>query len=325
MKVEQYLRKGDILVCTSSGSKELVGKSALIIEDLQYSFGAFCKVIRTNNELAPNYLSKYFQSNKYKNIISKSSNGANINNLRAEDFDNLELEIIPYDSQLKVSNKLEKVIELVELKKSQIEELDNLIKSQFVEMFENDKFEIVKLSDVCDVRDGTHDSPSYLPISPYKFVTSKNLVNGEICFDEVKYIQEEDYNKFNERSKVNFGDILMPMIGTVGNPVIINIKDENIDFAIKNVALIKFYKNSKVSNIYVKNLLSSDSFNKMLEYTKKGGTQQFVALKDIRNFEIKLPPIELQNRFADFVQHIDKLKFVNLYHYKIPSNSFNFC
>ena len=102
----------------------------------------------------------------------------------------------------------------------------------------------------------------------------------------------------------------MPMIGTIGNPVIVDIKDEQIDFAIKNVALIKFYKNTKVNNIYIKSLLMSNSFNKMIELTKKGGTQQFVALKDIRNFNIKLPPIKLQNSFAEIVQQIEKQKLL---------------
>ena len=176
-------------------------------------------------------------------------------------------------------------------------------------MFDNKNFEKVRLQEVCDVRDGTHDSPTYLNVSKYKFITSKNIVGSRIVFYYFKYISKEDYDKYNERSKVNYGDILMPMIGTVGNPVIVNIKDKNIDFAIKNVALIKFKDNTKVTNIYIQKLLSSNKFIEKIERTKKGGTQQFVALKDIRNFEINLPPLELQNKFADFVKLIDKQKF----------------
>ena len=182
-------------------------------------------------------------------------------------------------------------------------------KSQFVEMFQSGNYAKEELGKLCDVRDGTHDSPKYLEQSDYKFITSKNIVGNEIDFSDIKYISKEDYDKFNTRSKVNCGDIIMPMIGTIGNPIIINIPDDEIDFAIKNVALIKFDENSKVTNIYVKHLFDSDYFENAISQSKRGGTQKFIALSDIRKLEIEIPPIELQNKFAEFVKVIDKQKF----------------
>ena len=182
-------------------------------------------------------------------------------------------------------------------------------KPQFVEMFENENYPKEELGKLCDVRDGTHDSPKYLEKSEYKFITSKNIINSEIDFSEVKYISKQDYDKFNTRSKVNYGDILMPMIGTIGKPMIVNIPDDEIDFAIKNVALIKFLDNSQVTNIYIKNLFDSDYFENAILQNKRGGTQKFIALSDIRKMQIEVPPIELQNQFADIVKRIDKQKF----------------
>ena len=98
----------------------------------------------------------------------------------------------------------------------------------------------------------------------------------------------------------------MPMIGTVGNPVIVKIKDE---FAIKNVALIKFCDNTKVTNIYIQALLKSDYFDSEVLGKVRGGTQKFISLGDIRKLEILVPPIDLQNQFAEFVEQTDKLKF----------------
>lgn len=196
-------------------------------------------------------------------------------------------------------------------RKQQIEDLKKLIKSYFSEMFQNEKYQKMKLCDVCDVRDGTHDSPKYLQKSAFKFITSKNIINDKISFEDIKYISKEDYERFNIRSKVNYGDILMPMIGTVGNPIIVNIKDKDIDFAIKNVALIKFFKESKVTNTYIKNILCSDYFNMSIAKTKRGGIQKFLALSDIRNIEIAIPPIEIQNRFSKIVDKINKQ--INLY------------
>jgi type I restriction enzyme S subunit len=167
-------------------------------------------------------------------------------------------------------------------------------------------WEKVLLGTACDVRDGTHDSPKYFN-EGYPLLTSKNVTSGTIDFSDCNLICEEDFIKINERSKVDYGDILMPMIGTVGNPVIVDV---DVEFAIKNVALIKFYENSNVINIFIKALLQSDYFDRAVISKIRGGTQKFIALGDIRKLEICLPPIDLQNQFATFVQQVDKSKAV---------------
>jgi type I restriction enzyme S subunit len=89
---EQYLKVGDVLICASSGSKQLVGKAASVAFDSPCTFGAFCKVVRPNNNVA-DYLGKYFQSGVYRRKISEVAIGANINNIRNEHIDSLELPI----------------------------------------------------------------------------------------------------------------------------------------------------------------------------------------------------------------------------------------
>ena len=165
-------------------------------------------------------------------------------------------------------------------------------------------WEKLLLCDVCDVRDGTHDSPKYFT-EGYPLITSKNVSGGKIDFSDCNLICEEDYNKINQRSKVDVGDILMPMIGTVGKPVIV---DSQKKFAIKNVALIKFRENSAVVNSFIKVLLESDYFDREVINKVRGGTQKFISLGDIRKLNICLPPIKLQNQFAAFVNEIDKSK-----------------
>lgn len=93
----------------------------------------------------------------------------------------------------------------------------------------------VRLSEVINVRDGTHDSPKYRETG-IPLVTSKNISGGRLDFSNVKYISREDANKINERSNVDSGDILFAMIGSIGNPVIVK-KDR--EFCVKNVALFK--------------------------------------------------------------------------------------
>ena len=224
-------------------------------------------------------------------------------------YSNFSINLPSIEIQNEIVKKIENIEYLIFNKNEQKKKLDELIKSQFVEMFDG-KFKEETLDNLCDVRDGTHDSPKYLSNSPYRFITSKNITNGKIDFTECKYISEDDYNKFNLRSKVNFGDILMPMIGTIGNPIIVKIKDDKIDFAIKNVALIKFFENSKVNNIYINEYLKSSFFETYVESKARGGTQNFISLTDIRKIPIKVPAIKLQNKFASFVEQIDKQKLI---------------
>lgn len=160
----------------------------------------------------------------------------------------------------------------------------------------------IQLGEICDVRDGTHDSPQYVR-SGFPLITSKNLSNGFIDFSEVNLISEEDYNKINERSLVEKGDILMPMIGTIGCPVIVNTEQP---FAIKNVALIKFTHNS-ITNKYVFYLLHSNAFLNYIEEKNRGGTQKFLSLKDIRQFSFYHQPIDKQTEIISILDKITSL------------------
>jgi type I restriction enzyme S subunit len=90
--------------------------------------------------------------------------------------------------------------------------------------------------DILDVRDGTHDTPKYIDDNIHPLVTSKNLKNGKIDLSNVKYISRENFNEIGKRSKVDIGDVLFAMIGTIGNPVVIKTEP---NFAIKNIGLFK--------------------------------------------------------------------------------------
>ena len=243
--------------------------------------------------------------------LEKYFTGATIPHIYFRDYKNEKFNLDSLDKQAEIVKILAKAESVILKRRQQLTELDNLIKARFVEMFGDmvhnpNNWKKVNLGSVCDVRDGTHDSPKYFS-EGYPLVTSKNVTSGRIDFTDCSLICKEDYNKINERSKVDFGDILMPMIGTVGKPVIVDV---DADFAIKNVALIKFYENSKVINIFVRALLQSDYFDCVVISKIRGGTQKFISLSDIRKLEICLPPMDTQNEFAAFVEQTDKSKVV---------------
>ena len=225
-------------------------------------------------------------------------------------FENFEIPYYSKEKQIGIVNMLNSINNAILLAKQRLSALDELVKSRFIEMFgdcvsNTKEWNTYRLSDVCDVRDGTHDSPEYYSVGT-PLITSKNISSGCLDFSNVNLISEEDAKMINKRSKVDYGDILLPMIGTVGGAVIVDIEP---NFCIKNVALIKFTK-SNIRNVFVREYLNSDAVNNVFENVKNGGTQKFVGLGTIRNLIISVPPIELQNEFAEFVKLIDKSKFV---------------
>ena len=156
------------------------------------------------------------------------------------------------------------------------------------------------LMSLSDVRDGTHYSPIYVS-NGYPFITSKNLNDdGTIDFENVNYISTEDYNEFSKRSKPNKGDILFGMIGTIGKPVLVNT---DIEFAIKNVALIKEEK--LLLNKYLIHKLLSKSILDQFNKNKDGGTQQFISLGNIRKLSIRYPSISEQLKVAQFLELVN--------------------
>ena len=248
------------------------------------------------------YFLKYYDLSK---IISGTAQPQiTINGLKK-----VKVKLYSIEKQEKIVDELNKINKVISLKKSQLEELSSFIKSQFVEMFDLEKYKSEELGKICDVRDGTHDSPKYIEKSDYKLITSKNINKEGIDFSDVKYITKKDYDKINIRSNVSYGDILMPMIGTIGNPVIVKVQEEKIDFTIKNLALIKFFIKTVVINKYIKYLVDSEWFEKEVLKNSRGGTQKFLSLKDIRKMKIPLSPIDLQNQFSEIVKQIDKQKF----------------
>ncbi|HFU4194452.1 TPA: restriction endonuclease subunit S, partial [Streptococcus suis] len=163
-----------------------------------------------------------------------------------------------------------------------------------------DAWELRKLNNIADVRDGTHNSPQYIEFG-YPLVTSKNLKNGQVNFEDIQYISSFDYEEINKRSKVNINDILMGMIGTIGNLALVR---EEPEFAIKNVALIK---NIGVVNVeFLYNYLGSYVIEKQLLNSLDGGTQKFISLNKIRHLDITFPTLPEQKAIGTFFSTLDQ-------------------
>lgn len=270
-----------------------------LTKDDSYIVNHLCTISNIKNDYYPKWLLYFIKNYDVTKLIHDESYPS----ISLKDIGKIEIPEVGLNIQILISNQLDFIIETINKKLVQLNQLNELVKSRFIEMFgdpiQNEKaWNSSILNEVTDVRDGTHDSPKYHDRG-YPFVTSKNLIDGKIDFSTCQLISEEDYLHFNDRSRVDDGDILMPMIGTIGGAIIVK-KDR--EFSIKNVALIKFTKdNTKINRTFILYILNSDSMNNYFELTKKGGTQKFIALGVIRNIPIIVPPIELQNEFDKFI------------------------
>ncbi|MEE1124382.1 MAG: restriction endonuclease subunit S [Acutalibacteraceae bacterium] len=304
VKSIQYLQKGDIVVCASSGSKELVGKASYVKENMNVTFGAFCKVVRPKIS-TPKYIAHYFQSSIYRKAISNLSSGANINNIRNEHIDELTIFLPNEDIQVRIVNLLDKISSLIDLRKEQLSKLDELVKSRFIEMFE-DCQNMVALNELCSViTDGTHQPPKFQSEGiPFIFVS--NLANNTVTYNSEKFISEETYNELIKRTPIEVGDILLSTVGSYGHPAIV-VEERKFLFQ-RHIAYLK-PKRSLVNSFYLHSALLAPDGQRQIEEKVKGIAQKTLNLSEIRKIMIPIPSIEEQNSFETFIKQTDKLKF----------------
>ena len=306
---QQYLQTGDILICASSGSKELVGKAAFVDSVKNpMTFGAFCKVVRPQPEYSE-YLGHYFNSPVYRRKISALSAGANINNIKNEHIDNLDIQLVDEKERREIITILNELNMLISLRKQQLFKLDELVKARFVEMFgelHKTEYNIKTLDELCEfIKDGTHQTPTYVDATEgYKFLSSKDVTSGYIDWNSIKYISEELHQELYKRIAPQRGDILLAKNGTTGIPAIVET-DETFDIYV-SLALLRLKPNNNVRYIWL--ALRMPETKAQFDNSLKGVGVPNLHLGEIKKTKIIVPPFSLQNQFAAFVERVDKQK-----------------
>jgi type I restriction enzyme, S subunit len=231
--------------------------------------------------------------------------GSTVRNLNIGLVEGVEIPLPPLEEQQRIVAVLDEAFEGLARARAHAEanlqnarELFETCLSVFIERHE-ENWSSTSLGDAYDVRDGTHDSPKYHPTGR-ALITSKNLGRDGLHFDKVKFISEEDFEAIRKRSGVHKGDVLFAMIGTIGNPIVIDVEP---DFAIKNVALFKM-KDQRNGRL-LRFLLRSKRIVEKMQAEAKGTTQQFVGLGYLRAFPVSLPKPTAE---ADLVDELDRIE-----------------
>lgn len=256
--------------------------------------------ITDTSKLLPEYLMLWFSRPEFDRYARYKSHGSVREIFDWDEMCRVELPVPPINDQQKIVDTYNAITNRIRIKQKINENLEKTAQCLFEEMYSKDDMSIVSLSDVVDVRDGTHDSPNFIS-EGYPLVTSQNLAPFYIDKINTNKISETDYKKINERSIVETNDILMSMIGTVGNVSLVT--DSIVKFAIKNVALIKT-SNALIYRNWILCFLKSKSFRSWMNESLNGSTQQYVSLGEIRKITMKIPNKE---SIALFNEKMDKI------------------
>ena len=305
---EQYLKVGDVLLCASSGSKQLVGKAASVDFDTPCTFGAFCKVVRPNNDVA-DYLGKYFQSGVYRRKISEVAIGANINNIRNEHIDSLDIPIYESDQVRGIVEKIGLLQSIIDNRKCELSKLDELIKARFVEMFGNLE-DNVRLGDCCDVhaRIGwqalTRDE--HMKTGDYILVTGTDFKDGRVNYDTCVYVSKERY-EMDPHIILKENDVLITKDGSIGKVAVVHDLPKP---ATLNGGVFVVRPDDRFNKEYISYVFRGPLFERFVNLSKTGATIKHLNQKHLVEFEIPLPSMEKQEEFAKFSKQVDKSKVV---------------
>ena len=221
-----------------------------------------------------------------------------------------EVDIREYTEQEQehIVSQLERIDRLILLRKQQLSKLDELVKARFVEVFgdavKNDmRWESKPLNEVCEgIGDGLHGTPVYDDGGEYPFINGNNLIDGKIVITPAtKMVSKETYMK--HIIDISTNAILISINGTLGKLAFYN--GEKVMLG-KSACYCNLKQN--INKLFVYGVMKSDSFAEFLDNSSTKSTIKNVGLKAMREYKLILPPTELQEQFAAFVEQTDKSK-----------------
>ena len=257
-------------------------------------------------------MSPYF----YDNAI-KSKTGAAIKRVVLKTIKELNVPLSTLSKQQRIVTKLntlfEKIDKAIALHVKNMEEADGFMASVLNEVFSEleEKYEKITFDKVCKkITDGSHNPPQGIENSEYIMLSSKNIFNGLINFDNPRYLSEKDFNIENKRTDVNRGDVLLTIVGTIGRTAVV---DFNKKFTLqRSVAVLK--PNSDILNSYF--LMYSLQKNlDVLVNGAQGAAQKGIYLKSLKELTIVNIPIALQEKIVTYlddlsskIEHVKKVQ-----------------
>jgi len=240
--------------------------------------------------------------------VTKLITGTTRKKLTRAGMEKITLSIPTLSIQNKITDYLQKIESFISFRKHQLNSLKELNKSLFSKYSKSQKTKILELGDICEfIKDGTHQTPIYVDNKKdsFKFLSSKDVSKGVINWDNTKYIAKELHKELQKKISPKKNDILLAKNGTTGIAALVD-KDEVFDIYV-SLAILRLKDGYHPK--YILGGINSVETNQQFKRSLKGIGVPNLHLSEIKKVKIPIPPIELQNKFAERIEKIEKLKF----------------
>ncbi len=249
----------------------------------------------------------------YKERLAKQGTGSTFKAISKDVLNEFHIPIWPVEKQKWVADVIDEIQTIIFNRKKTLFVLDELVKSRFVEMFGDPVtnpmgWKKMIVDDVCQsIVDCPHSTPHYTnEDTGYMCIRTSIVKKNCIMWDEVEYISKEEFEERIQRKKPERGDIVYTREGAILGIAAIIDRDCNVALGQRSMLLSP---NQGICNsVFLSCVMNFDSFFHRVTDGVTGSASPHINVKDIKAFEIPLPPIELQNQFADFVTLTDKSK-----------------
>ena len=301
--------RGYVADYTHDGEFPLIGRQGALCGNVNLASGKFhatehAVVVQPKSEMNVHWL--YYALNAMN--LGQYATGAAQPGLAVSKLETLSIEIPNISEQNKIAQTLYKVEQLVNFRKQQLAKLDELVKAQFANTFENDaNFHtdyMENLSEFVTVGIANSATHAYAEHGVV-MLRNQNIKENHLDDTELVYIEPEFADKYKSK-KLEANDILVTRTGYPGIACVVPQKYAGSQTF--TTLIIRLKKETNVSSCYICHYINSSHGKKYVSGTKVGVAQQNFGAKVLAKMPVIVPPIELQNQFAAFVERVDKQK-----------------
>ena len=311
-KQGRIISKNSICVCCIGS----LGKLGILKEDSITNQQINSLILKDKNI---DLLYLYFYLKTIKNNLESIASSTTVKIINKSSFEKIEISLPNLEIQKKISKKLELLENNIDFRKNQLNYLKELNKSLFTRMFgdikTNDKnWKIKKFHEIISILTDYHANGSYkilkdnvelLDFKEYALMIRTTDLENNNFIQGVKYINEKAYN-FLKKTKIFGGELIINKIGSAGNVYLMPYLNIPVSLGM-NQFMIRLKKD--YSNIFYYKLLTTEYYTNVIKSNVQGAVTKTITKEAIKNIDIIIPPIELQNKFAERVEKIEKLKF----------------
>jgi type I restriction enzyme S subunit len=265
-------------------------------------------VFRVNDKLNQRYLLHYLKSDIALTLIKARASGSVRDNLKFSILSEFPINLRPIEEQQKIADTLDRIDRVIKLREEEIETLDNLVKSRFIELFGDGQYPKVALIDL--IKEGA--GLSYGIVQPGDDGTGGmgvlrpvDMVDGKISTASIKYIDRSIGDGFR-KTELTGDELLITVRGTTGITALTDNRFIGMNVT-RGIAVVRYDRN-KINPVYLNAYLNTDESQRYIKEHTRGATLQQINLSDLRVQEIVVPPKEQQERMAAFVEQTDKSK-----------------